>query len=95
MFHAYIFIDFLWLLSQSWPAGFVFFDLFWKVKHAIFLMAAKQPLNRGSRLLIVLQNAFWIWGKSEFDDSCNMCNVLSRWGQLQDVKILKDSDLRI
>ena len=55
LFHAYIFIDFLWLLclaGRIWPLMrlSIFFDLFWNVQR-FFFVAAKQPFNRGSRFL--------------------------------------------
>ena len=55
LFHAYFFIDFLWLLllaRRIWPLMrlSIFFDLFWNVLR-FFFVAAKQPFNRGSRFI--------------------------------------------
>ena len=55
LFHAYIFIDFLWLLflaGRIWPLMrlSIFFDLLWNVLR-FFFVAAKQPFNGGSRFL--------------------------------------------
>ena len=49
LFHAYIFIDFLWLLflaGRIWPLMrlSIFFDLFWSVLRAVFLFSL-LPLN--------------------------------------------------
>ena len=64
LFHAYIFIDFLWLLflaGRIWPLMrlSIFFDLLLNVKRATFFIAAKQSFRRGSWFPIVLQNALY------------------------------------
>jgi len=61
---------------------------------------AIEPLIKvqGSSLFTKMPSGYaWVrfsFGR-EFDDSYNMCNILSRWAHLQDVKILTDSDLEV
>ena len=77
----------------------IFFDLLLNVRRATFFIVAKQSFSRGSWFPIVLQNALYEYVRLsfglEFDDFCNVCNLLSRWAQLQDVTIFTDSDLQV